>query len=70
MDRCCIHPVTCCISEATKGHTKIRDTVMQLALKADPAAESEPQALTSHPGLRPADILCAAAVRGSLAALD
>eukprot|EP00973_Karenia_brevis_P045135 6251260-Karenia_brevis.AAC.1 len=43
---------------------------MEMALKADPAAESEPEALTSHPGLRPADILCSAAIRGSLAALD
>ena len=43
---------------------------MELALKADPAAETEPQALTSHPGLHPANILCSAAVRGSLAALD
>jgi hypothetical protein len=62
--------MTCAIGEATKGHTRIRDTVMELALKADPAAESEPEALTSHPGLRPADVLCSAAVRGSLAALD
>ena len=46
---------------------KIRDTVMELALQVDPAAET---ALTSHPGLRSADILCSAAVRGSLAAQD
>ena len=70
IDRCCHHPLTCAIGEATKGHTKIRDSVMDLALKADPAAETEPVSLTSHPGLRPADILCSAAIRGSLAALD
>jgi hypothetical protein len=70
IDLTCLHPLTCAIGEATKGHTRIKDAVMELALKADPAAESEPQALTSRPGLRPADILCSAAVRGSLAALD
>ena len=62
--------MSCATAEATKGHTRVRDSVMDLALKADPAAETEPAALTSRPGLRPADILCAAAIRGSLAALD
>ena len=42
----------------------------ELARKADPAAESEPEALTSHPSLRLADILCSAAFRGSMKALD
>ena len=70
VDRRCIHALTCAIGEATRGHTKVRDSVMDLALKADPAAETEPMALTSRPGLRPADVLCSAAIRGSLAALD
>ena len=70
LDRCCLHPLSYAIGEATRGHTKFQDIVMELALKADPAAETEPQALTPHPGLRLADILCSAAVRGSLAALD
>ena len=65
VDRCCLHPLLCAIGEATKGHT-----CMELALKTDPVAESEPAALASHLGLRSAHILCSAAIRGSMAALD
>lgn len=51
IDRCCHHPMSCAIGEATSGHTKVRDSVMDLVLKADATAETEPEALTSCPGL-------------------
>ena len=70
MDRCSHHCLTCAIGEATRGHTKIRDRFTDLAVMADPAAESESVSLTPRPGLRPADVLCSAAARGGLAALD
>jgi len=49
----------------------VRDELLNLALQADPAAEAEPVSLiSSRPGLRPADILTAGAIQGTLAALD
>ena len=52
------HSLVCAGAEATRGHTHVRDQVLNLALQADPAAEAEPLALVaSQLGLRPADIL-------------
>ena len=61
----------CAGSCATRGHTAVKDAVMELAVQADPAAEAEPAGLVAHrPGLRPADVLCAGSSRGQLCALD
>ena len=49
------HALVCAGSHATRRHTCLRDSVMSLALQADP--------------LRPADILCAT-THGQLEALD
>ena len=65
------HSHVCAGGHATRGHNVIRDEVLDLAIKADAAAESEPVSLiSSRPGLRPADILTAGAIQGTLAALD
>ena len=65
------HSLVCAGAEATRGHTDVKDKLLDLALKADPAAESEPVSLIqSRPSLRPADVLTAGAVQGTLAALD
>ena len=39
------HSLTCAGAEATRGHTAAKDKVLDLALKADPAAEAEPVSL-------------------------
>jgi hypothetical protein len=66
-----IHIFTCAGGEATKGHTRVRDIVHDLALQADPAAETEPVALAaSQPTLRPADVLCTMGGAGQLVAID
>ena len=70
LDARCLHALTCASAEATKGHNRLRDVVMELAATADPSAETEPRELVpGFPLLRPADILCAAAP-GGLAAVD
>ena len=65
------HCHVCAGAESTRGHTAVKDVVLDLAIKADPAAESEPVFLiSSRPGLCPADIPSAGAVQGTLVALD
>ena len=71
LDRFGHHALWCAGSCATRGHTNIKDEVLGLALQADPAAEAEPAGLIpERPGLRPADVLCAATTRGQMSALD
>ena len=71
LDRPCAHALCCSIPEATRGHNKVRDVVLQLAHLADPSASSEPlNLIPSAPMLRPADVLTSAAFPGCLAALD
>ena len=65
------HSLVCAGAEATRGHTDVKDKLLDLALKADPAAEAEPVSLIqSQPRLRPADVLTAGAAQGTIAALD
>jgi hypothetical protein len=65
------HVFTCARGEATKGHTRVKNIIHDLALQADPAAETEPVALAAtHPLLRPADILCTIGGAGQLVAID
>ena len=55
---------------STRGHNRVRDTLLGLASLADSASVIEPKGLTpSHPTLRPADVLTSAAF-ARLAALD
>ena len=65
------HCHVCAGAESTRGHTAEKDVVLDLAIKADPAAESEPIGLiTEGREMRPADVLCAATSRGQLWAMD
>jgi hypothetical protein len=65
------HPFQCARAEATRGHTQVRNIILDLALQADPVAEAEPVNLAaSHPSLRPADVLCSAGGSGQLLAID
>ena len=53
------------------GHNAVRNELHAAASMCDPSAELEPLGLiTSHPTLRPADVLTSAALPGRLAALD
>ena len=71
LDSECLHALVCAGPEATKGHTRVKNHLMDLALQADPAAESEPQCLASlQPDARPADVLCSLGGPGQLAAMD
>ena len=64
MDRDGHHSLVCAGAESTRGHTAVRDELLNLALQADPAAEAEPVSLiSSRSGLRPADILTAGAIQ-------
>ena len=65
------HALCCARGESTRGHNDVRDNVFDLARLADATAETETLGLLdTAPGLRPADILTAGAVQGTLAALD
>ena len=71
LDRRCAHALLCASAEATSGHYKVRDAVLELVSLADPAAETEVEGLIpSDPNRRPADILTGAALPDRLAALD
>ena len=63
--------VVCGVTEEARGQTEVKDKLLNFALQADPAAEAEPVSLvSSRPGLRPADVLTAGAIQGTMAALD
>ena len=60
-----------CCANSVVGHNAVRDELHAAASMSDPSAELEPLGLiTSHPTLRPADVLTSAALPGRLAALD
>ena len=68
LDTSASHALLCANSVA--GHNAVRDALHSAACACDPTAEIEPLGLvTSHPTLRPADVLTSAA-SGRLAALD
>ena len=69
MDMSAAHALCC--ANSVKGHNAVRDELHAAASACDPSAEIEPSGLiTSHPLLRPADVLTSAALLGRLAALD
>ena len=71
LDRACAHALCCANAESTKGHNRIRDSLLQLVSLADGSATTEvPDLIPSAPRLRPADIFTQAAVPGCQAALD
>ena len=70
LDRQCRHALRCAPGASTRGHNRVRDTLLGLASLADSASVIEPEGLIpSHPTLRPADVLTSAAF-ARLAALD
>ena len=65
------HALHCAAGESTRGHNDVRDTLHAVAKTTDSQAELEPEGLiTSHPRLRPADVLTGAFHQGRLAAVD
>ena len=70
LDLECRHALRCAPGPATRGHNRIRDTLLGLASLSDGAAASEVAGLVaSAPASRPADVLTRAAF-GRLSALD
>ena len=70
LDPECRHALRCAPGPATRGHNRIRDTLLGLASLSDGAAVTEAAGLVpSVPALRPADLLTRAAF-GRLCALD
>ena len=70
LDAKCRHALLCGSGPATRGHNRVRDTLLGLASLSDGAAASEVRGLIgSAPRLRPADVLTTAAF-GRLVALD
>ena len=71
LDRSCVHALCCASAESTRGHNRVRDSVLQFVSLADGAADTEvPELIPSAPTLRPADIFTPAALPGCQAALD
>ena len=71
LGRSCSHAFCCAPAESTKGHYRVRDSLLQFVSLADASADTEPPNLIpSAPHLRPADIFTAAALPGCQAALD
>ena len=69
MDASASHASLC--ANSVTGHNAVRNQLHAAACASDPNAELEPSGLiTSHPTLRPADVLTSAALPGRLAALD
>ena len=65
------HPLLCARGECVRGHNAVRDVLHNVARAIDSNAEIEPQGLiSSHPLLRPADILTGAFHGGRLAAVE
>ena len=65
------HPLRCALSEATRGHNRVRDEALHLVHLADSSSRCEvPGLVASRPSLRPADILSDTAVPGGRVALD
>ena len=59
------------MGECTRGHNRLRDTLLQCLREVDPGAETEvPGLAPSAPNLRPADILTRATARVGEAAVD
>ena len=71
MDRCGAHALLCSRAQATIGHNRVRDVLLDFIHMADPAAEIEVGGLIpTAMQRRPADILSGAALAGALAAID
>ena len=67
----CSHSFCCAPGECTRGHNAARDVLLNIASLADPGALLEPLGVVpSAPTVRPADILCTAAIPGCTTALD
>ena len=67
----CAHALCCAPGECTRGHNAVRDDLLDLASLADPSALLELLGvIPSVPNVRPADILCTAAIPGCTTALD
>ena len=65
------HALCCALPEATRGHNKTRDKILDLVSISDPSACREaPELVPSFPTIRPADILTDAALPGGRTALD
>ena len=65
------HALRCALTEATRGHDRVRDATLHLVHLADASACHELQGLVaSRPLLRPADIYSESALPGGRAALD
>ena len=59
------------MGECTRGHNRIRDSLLQCLREVDPGAETEvPGLAPSDPGLRPADLLTRATTRVGEMAID
>jgi hypothetical protein len=70
LDPECRHALRCAPGPATRGHNRLRDTLLGVASLGDGAAATEVRGLVpSAPALRPADLLTVAAF-GRVAALD
>ena len=70
LDAQCRHALRCAPGPATRGHNRVRDTLLGLASLADGTSATEVRGLVgSAPSLRPADLLTTAAF-GRLTALD
>ena len=70
LDGQCRHALRCAPGPATRGHNRVRDTLLGLASIADCTAATEVRGLVaSAPSLRPADLLTTAAF-GKLVAFD
>ena len=70
LDAQCRHALRCAPGPATRGHNRVRDTLLGLASLGDGASATEVRGLIgTAPSLRPADLLTTAAF-GRLTALD
>ena len=70
LDSQCRHALRCALGPATRGHNRVRDTLLGLASLADNNAATEVRGLVaSAPSLRPADLLTSAAF-GKMVAFD
>jgi hypothetical protein len=65
------HALLCAKGASTRGHNAVRDELESMAKPLDSNTETEPEGLiSSHPRLRPADVLTGAFHNGRLAAVD
>ena len=65
------HALLCAKGPSTRGHNAVRDELFSMAIPVDANTETEPEGLiSSHPRLRPADVLSGAFHNGRLAAVD